>query len=391
MHWLTRSYRAAFGLAALAAIHAHALYTEITPPGSLMVMNLPAQATLSIGGTQQVLKGQVSAHGSFTAGDIKAGVIKLSAFNLVLPDVDQTALTGIKPKRGGAKSVLGIALSAAKSAPALKYDDATGVASGQLPVSIDFAQLEELLPSREAQDPKEPDAYDMKRQLGTLSVQIKFDQPLSKALLEKVSKRYGSVQMKLDANPVADAFGKILVNRYLLDFARERPLKLGEVDVNAAIGEALFLIANQSRVQNVTLKQELRNVPAIEADFGQIRQALVNILINACDAMPNGGTLVVRSQRMGDQVEIAVRDTGIGISPEHLKKVLDPFFTTKEKGTGLGLSVVYGIIERHGGALKIDSTPGEGTTVTITLPVFCGSPDGSPGERERSAPQPQRA
>lgn len=251
MHWLIRFCRTGFGLAALATIHAHALYTEIPPPGSLLVMNLPAQATLSIGATQQVLKGQISVHGSFTAADIKAGVIKLGAFNLTLPDVDQTALTGLKPKRGGAKSVLGIALSASKSAPALKYDDATGVASGHLPVSIDFAQLEELFPSREAQDPKEPDAYDMKKQLGTLTVQIKFDQPLSKTLLEKVSKRYGSVQMKLDANPIADAFGKILVNRYLLDFTR---VDLIPIDIG---GFAWFEVGRRLCIQPVRIRSSI--------------------------------------------------------------------------------------------------------------------------------------
>ena len=175
--------------------------------------------------------------------------------------------------------------------------------------------------------------------------------------------------------------------RNLLDFARERPLKLTDVDVNAAIAEALFLISNQSRMQNVKLEQDLQPVPPIEADFGQIRQSLVNILINGCDAMPSGGTLRVETRRAGEQVEIAVRDTGIGISPEHLKKVLDPFFSTKEKGTGLGLSVVYGIVERHGGALKIDSAPGQGTTVTIALPVVSSSPDGSTREREASVQQ----
>ncbi len=170
--------------------------------------------------------------------------------------------------------------------------------------------------------------------------------------------------------------------RNLLDFARERPLKITEVDVNTVVGEALFLINNQVTLQNIHLVHDVGGPTTIQADFGQIRQALVNILINACDAMPNGGTLDLRSRRLNGDVEIVVRDTGRGISPEHLKKVLEPFFTTKEKGTGLGLSVVYGIIERHGGALKIDSTPGEGTTVTITLPVFCatdeeGSPKGS--------------
>jgi two-component system NtrC family sensor kinase len=140
------------------------------------------------------------------------------------------------------------------------------------------------------------------------------------------------------------------------------------VDVNAAIGEALFLINNQVRMQNIQLESSLGGVPPIEADFGQIRQALVNILINACDAMLQGGTLRVRSQAAGGRVEIVIEDTGIGISPENMKKVMDPFFTTKEKGTGLGLSVVYGIVERHGGTLRLDSAPGRGTTVTISLP-----------------------
>ena len=177
--------------------------------------------------------------------------------------------------------------------------------------------------------------------------------------------------------------------RNLLDFARERPLKLTQVEVNAVIGEALFLINNQVTLQNIHLAHELGPPSSIEADFGQIRQALVNILINACDAMPNGGTLEIRSRRLNGDVEIVVRDTGVGIPPEHLKKVLDPFFTTKEKGTGLGLSVVYGIIERHGGALKIDSAPGDGTTVTITLPVFCAADEeGSP---KGSAAMPQTA
>lgn len=179
--------------------------------------------------------------------------------------------------------------------------------------------------------------------------------------------------------------------RNLLDFARERPLKLGEVDVNAAMSEALFLISNQSRMQNVKLEQDLQRVPPIEADFGQIRQALVNILINACDAMPGGGTLSVRSQRVDDQVEIVVRDTGVGISPADLKKVLDPFFTTKEKGTGLGLSVVYGIVERHGGVLRIDSTPGQGTTVTIALPVLSSKPAGGPPREPEPSTQQQTA
>jgi two-component system, NtrC family, sensor kinase len=158
--------------------------------------------------------------------------------------------------------------------------------------------------------------------------------------------------------------------RNLLDFARERPLTVTAVDANAAIGEALMLISNQIRLQDIRLEQDLQQVPAIQGDFGHIRQALVNIVINACDAMPRGGTLRVRScLTSGGDVEITVGDTGVGIPPENLQKVLDPFFTTKEKGTGLGLSVVYGIVERHGGTVAIASTVGAGTTVTIRLPL----------------------
>jgi two-component system NtrC family sensor kinase len=158
--------------------------------------------------------------------------------------------------------------------------------------------------------------------------------------------------------------------RNLLGFARERPLELTSVDVNAAIEEALFLIANQTVLQNIAIERDIEPLPPIEADFGQVRQAFANILINACDAMPKGGTLRVRTRadRESASVRVEIADTGVGIPKEQLSKVLDPFFTTKEKGTGLGLSVVYGIVKRHGGRVDIESEPGIGTTIAIVLP-----------------------
>jgi two-component system NtrC family sensor kinase len=156
--------------------------------------------------------------------------------------------------------------------------------------------------------------------------------------------------------------------RNLLDFARERRLKLTDVDVNDAIGEALSLIQHQVALQNIRLEKALETVPLMRADFGQIRQALLNVVINACDAMPHGGTLRVTSKAPdAEHILITVQDTGPGIAPEHLKKVFDPFFTTREKGNGLGLSVVYGIVERHSGTLHIDSQVGQGTTVRMQL------------------------
>ncbi|MBE3071390.1 MAG: HAMP domain-containing protein, partial [Acidobacteria bacterium] len=159
--------------------------------------------------------------------------------------------------------------------------------------------------------------------------------------------------------------------RNLLDFARQRPLSLKDVDLNVVAEEALSLLANQIAIFGITLVKQLAPLPAVRADFGQLRQAVVNIALNACEAMNKGGTLTVSSAVQPDRkwVRLTLADTGPGIVPEHMSKILDPFFTTKEKGTGLGLSVVYGIIERHGGKLELASEVGRGTTIVIRLPA----------------------
>jgi len=176
--------------------------------------------------------------------------------------------------------------------------------------------------------------------------------------------------------------------RNLLDFARQRPLTLKEVDVNQAVEESLLLLANQIAIQGIVLEKDLLPVPKVRADYGQLRQAFVNIALNACEAMSKGGTLKVASRpRPGETtIDVVFTDTGPGIPPDHLSKILDPFFTTKEKGTGLGLSVVYGIVERHGGRLDIRSQVGQGTTVTIRLPTAAAtsSATGAPAAAARS-------
>ncbi|HEY6104423.1 MAG TPA: ATP-binding protein, partial [Anaeromyxobacteraceae bacterium] len=159
--------------------------------------------------------------------------------------------------------------------------------------------------------------------------------------------------------------------RNLLDFARERPMQLKAVNLNQVVEEALSLIAHQSAIQNVVLEKDLAPVPPVEADFGQLRQAFVNIAINAVEAMAQGGRLTVVTRPRPDdwQVEIVFTDTGPGIPPAVMQKMFDPFFTTKEKGTGLGLSVVYGIVERHHGKVEVETGEGKGTRFTIRLPV----------------------
>jgi two-component system NtrC family sensor kinase len=158
--------------------------------------------------------------------------------------------------------------------------------------------------------------------------------------------------------------------RNLLDFARERPLALKDLHVHAVVEEALQLLANQIQIQGVVLEKRLAPVPVVEGDFGQLRQACVNVVMNACEAMARGGRLVVEAAVVegGRWVELAFQDSGPGIPPDHMSKIFDPFFTTKERGTGLGLSVVYGIVERHGGKIEIQTEVGKGTRVMIRLP-----------------------
>jgi len=157
----------------------------------------------------------------------------------------------------------------------------------------------------------------------------------------------------------------------LLDFARERPMQQRSLDPRAPLDEALSLLEDQLKTHGIEVERDLVAVPEVVADFGQLRQAFLNIAFNACEAMGESGRLRVatRPADSGDAVEVVIADTGPGIPAERLEKIFDPFFTTKEKGTGLGLSVVYGIVSRHGGTIAVDSEVGRGTAFTIRLPA----------------------
>jgi two-component system, NtrC family, sensor kinase len=164
--------------------------------------------------------------------------------------------------------------------------------------------------------------------------------------------------------------------RGLLDYARETPSAKTAVNVNEIIQQTTQLLGNREAFQNVTIVEILdENLPAVNGDWNQLQQVCLNLALNACEAMPDGGTLKISTSTTGDRVVIEMADTGCGIKPEHLAKIFDPFFTTKPvgKGTGLGLSVSFGIIQQHEGALEAQSTPGQGTTFTITLPAARGA------------------
>ncbi len=160
--------------------------------------------------------------------------------------------------------------------------------------------------------------------------------------------------------------------RNLLDFARQRePSLKSDVDVNGVLEEALSLVANQIALQEIQLEKSFGKLPPIMADPMQLRQAFLNILINSCEAIQDGGRIRIVTEYLEGEgmVRVEFSDNGVGIEEEDLHKIFDPFFTTKEKGTGLGLSVVYGIINSHQGNIEVKSKPKEGTTVVIKLPL----------------------
>lgn len=154
----------------------------------------------------------------------------------------------------------------------------------------------------------------------------------------------------------------------LLSFARREEPVLGMVDLAELVRHSAGMIRTRAGTQNVEVTVHTPDSLRVQADSGLIRQVILNVMLNALQAMPDGGRLTVTAEAAGRRAALRVADTGHGIAPEHLDRIFDPFFTTKKGGTGLGLSICYGIIERHGGQMEVESEPGVGTTMIIRLP-----------------------
>jgi two-component system, NtrC family, sensor kinase len=160
--------------------------------------------------------------------------------------------------------------------------------------------------------------------------------------------------------------------RGLLEFSRQTAPEKRPVDIRVLLEEALSILSNQESFQNIHLVKEIDGeIPMLMVDRDQLKQVFFNIVINASEAMVNGGTIKIRTEwiRERSQVAITFEDNGPGISSADLDKLFDPFFTTKQMGTGLGLAVSYGIIKVHRGNIEIKSKLGEGCLVTVTLPM----------------------
>lgn len=164
----------------------------------------------------------------------------------------------------------------------------------------------------------------------------------------------------------------------LLEFSRARPADVRETDLNAVCENASDLLAHPMRLKQVRLDLEpAPGLPRVRADEGQIRQALVALLVNALDACRPGGLVRLTTAWEEGVVRVTVADDGVGIPREHLDKIFTPFFTTKPvgQGTGLGLAVCHGVVAAHGGRIEVVSEPGRGTSVSLLLPA--GIPPGA--------------
>ncbi len=206
-------------------------------------------------------------------------------------------------------------------------------------------------------------AHELNEPLGNI---LGFAQLARKALpdVEQVGSDLGRI--------VAASLHAREVVRKLMLFARQTPPRKGAVNPNLVVEQSLYFLEARCVKQGITLKKSLDPaLPSIIADPSQLEQVLVNLVVNAIQAMPKGGVLTIETRAQGASVVIAVEDTGVGMSDDVRRQIFLPFFTTKDvdQGTGLGLAVVHGIVTGHHGSIRVESTVGRGSRFEIELPV----------------------
>jgi signal transduction histidine kinase/putative methionine-R-sulfoxide reductase with GAF domain len=192
-------------------------------------------------------------------------------------------------------------------------------------------------------------------------------------LIHSLTKNFPSEDShREDLNVIEEEIERIneILDRFLR-FAKPAPPLLERTEVASIFEETLQLIRPRMEKQRVHVQKEFQDLPMILMDREQMKQVALNLLLNAVQAMPRGGTLMLRGRNSkdGQWITISIQDSGVGIPNEDMNKLFDPFFSTKEGGIGLGLSIAHRIIDQHHGKIEVESDPGEGTLFTIWLPV----------------------
>lgn len=195
-------------------------------------------------------------------------------------------------------------------------------------------------------------------------------------LQEDISQRIGWEEGREYLERIERIRGEVQrLNRILNDFLRYTRLPKPEpipLDLSAAVNEVLDFIEPESRRLGIEVERDLSSVPLVKADPSQVKQAVLNLILNAHEAMPKGGRMTVSVAPEGRFVKVEVKDSGEGIPEEAIDRIFEPFFSTKKEGTGLGLSLVKRIMEEHGGQVRVRSRKGEGTAVSLLFPISAG-------------------
>ena len=210
----------------------------------------------------------------------------------------------------------------------------------------------------------------------TAGVAHELNEPLGNILgFSQLSLKTGSLpeQVYKDLENIVKAtlHAREIIKKLML-FSRQTPPQETQVDLNRLVEDVSYLFESRCAKNGITMLKSLgRNLPTIKADPSQLQQVLTNLIVNAFQALPDGGELRLETLADTDYVYLLVQDSGIGMTPETLKQIFLPFFTTKDvkQGTGLGLSVVHGIVKAHGGSIDVESRIGRGSCFRIKFPL----------------------
>ena len=210
-------------------------------------------------------------------------------------------------------------------------------------------------------------AHEIKNPLSSISLNVE--------LLADEFKKYPKVDTREACSLIDSIMSEVdrlsgVADEYL-QFVKQPRLVLKKSDINGLVGSLMkFLEKEATHKKILFIKKFDGKLPQAMIDERQFRQAFLNIFRNSFDAMPNGGEISVATKRLGNHIEILIKDTGVGIPREHIRRIFDPFFSTKDVGTGLGLSIARDIIEEHNGEITCESIKGKTTIFTIRLPLY---------------------
>ena len=212
-------------------------------------------------------------------------------------------------------------------------------------------------------------AHEIKNPLGSISIHIQ----LMERILENTE---NSPELHKHLGIVSEEVERL--NRIVMDFLfAVRPMNISpeDHDLNALLHEIMDFLKYELKEAQIILEEDYQtNIPHILLDEKFIKQAILNIVKNAINAMPNGGSLKVQTRFQNDEIQLSISDSGVGMSDEVLEKIFEPYFTTREFGSGIGLTIVYKIIKEHRGDISVTSKEGEGSAFLLSFPV-------SPGQR----------